>query len=129
MRSDPPHLPWQVWCGALHLFMHLRNMWGRKLNERVGPVAYGLRRFRGWNERWAARAEAAHQWRDYRAQQKFSRCASASALHDQRMKDFDSWRDRVTDAPRQEFEKTREWLTMRQGSQAEVDRYHKLRLG
>ena len=41
MRSDPPHLPWQVWCGALHLFMHLRNMWGRKLNERVGHMGSG----------------------------------------------------------------------------------------
>ncbi|CAE7662181.1 unnamed protein product [Symbiodinium sp. CCMP2456] len=88
------------------------------------------RRFRSRNEIWAARAEAAHQWRQFQAQRKFDKCASAVALYEQKMSDYDAWRDRVMEAPRTEIARRRDWLTSQQGySLAEVDKYHKSRLG
>eukprot|EP00439_Symbiodinium_sp_Y106_P073674 s1259_g13.t3 len=87
-------------------------------------------RFRSRNEIWAARAEAAHQWRQFQAQRKFDKCASAVALYEQKMSDYDAWRDRVMEAPRTELARRRDWLTSQQGySLAEVDKYHKSRLG
>lgn len=80
--------------------------------------------FQTKNERWANRAEAASQWRQFRAQRKFDRCASEAALYDQRMKDFDAWRENVIAAPHAEFQKTTEWLASQKGySQVDVDRY------
>ncbi|CAE7813180.1 Mettl7b [Symbiodinium sp. CCMP2592] len=48
-------------------------------------------------------------------QRKFDKCASAVALYEQKMSDYDAWRDRVMEAPRTELARRRDWLTSQQG--------------
>mmetsp|Transcript_88648 Transcript_88648/g.141119 ORF Transcript_88648/g.141119 Transcript_88648/m.141119 type:complete len:162 (-) Transcript_88648:72-557(-) len=118
------------WSQRIDLEVKTKEVMGHHLSQAQLQVHKNKEQFRTKNERWAMRAEAAHQWRQFTAQRKFDRCASAAALYDQRMKDFDAWRDSVMEAPRKEFEKTYDWLASQKGySQVDIDRYYKQRLG
>mmetsp|Transcript_52137 Transcript_52137/g.93472 ORF Transcript_52137/g.93472 Transcript_52137/m.93472 type:complete len:174 (-) Transcript_52137:193-714(-) len=115
------------WTTRIDLQVKAADALGQHIAQAKSQGDKTRERFRTRNEIWAARSEAAAQWRKFQAQQKFNRCSSAVELHDRRMNDFDAWKHRVlVEAPRQELERRNEWLGTAQGSSlGEVDRHHK----
>mmetsp|Transcript_29716 Transcript_29716/g.78986 ORF Transcript_29716/g.78986 Transcript_29716/m.78986 type:complete len:166 (-) Transcript_29716:31-528(-) len=67
-------------------------------------VAQQQQRFRDWNQTWAARAEAAQQFRYHQAQQRYERCASQCELKDRQLNDYNRWRQtHLVDASKTEL--------------------------
>lgn len=67
-------------------------------------LAQQQHRFRDWNQTWAARAEAAQQFRYHQAQQRYERCTQQCEVKDRQLNDFMGWRQsHLVDASRHEL--------------------------
>eukprot|EP00933_Yihiella_yeosuensis_P067470 TRINITY_DN72312_c0_g1_i1.p1 TRINITY_DN72312_c0_g1~~TRINITY_DN72312_c0_g1_i1.p1 ORF type:complete len:177 (-),score=29.52 TRINITY_DN72312_c0_g1_i1:17-547(-) len=114
------------WTDRIDLEVNKQDAMTRHVSQAEFQTSKKQENFRSRNESWAARAEAAHQWREYCASQKLERCQSNVECKQRKVQDYDDWHRRVfVEAPRNALQKRTNWLASQQNTSiARVDKHH-----